>query len=1319
MKRLRPTPPLKGNPILGIPRLVGTTPDGRRQYRVLLPAISADTAAALERARRLGHTYNGPTADGGHSFTARIPAASRLVPPSIMDMVAAGTGDSIAPYSSTSDGQIYSSNSVYATARAGSNLTVASAALYLYVGQGLAGGFSLWHGYLYFPTSTIGANSVITDATLNVWCFSDQSTTDFNLTVVSSTAAASLTTADWGNCGSTSFGSVNTSGISTVAYTAIPLNPMGRGAISKTGTTQLALRSDKDISATAPTTDEYIGIRPSEYGTSTAPYLSVTYTVYNLAVEGSTADGHVTNSGATYATVQAAATGTGVYTAAGGITVGQRFLGGTYDIWRGFLYFDTSSIVSSASIDSAVLYVVPSYDGSATDFNLTVVQGTQAATLTTADYSACGSTSGGTLSTVGIATESLYAITLDATGRGFITKGGTTKLALRSSLDISATAPTVEERIAIYGQDDAAGRRPVLAVNYTVATQLSGSAAGAGTATGAITGTFTFSGGAVGAGTAAGQVNGIMAASGAIVGAGVATGQVGFLQSLSGACVGAGTATATAMRLKYTGLRVEEATFNIFTSALSQSFTAPWTSAALTGAYTVSIRGPSGSLALSGGATGTVSAGQELTFTAAGATVTFTPTGNPTYCQCENKSYATKWQIGGTARAADSLKYDLGVVLPSAFFGCLWYIPDQAAGVVSRTIELLAIYNTDASPVKRFSLEYSSGQFRFRKNDGATWYEVASGAYSYNAGDSLFIGFYNNPAASLMRLYIGKNGATITTYDLTNSVSITDAKTLWYGCDSVAGSECNGIVYDPQIYDTAAMTANLDPFTAAFVDAIYANEVEQAWSTYTIFHATLLSTTAVDTTRQGIWVSPAQNASSSTNLATLTVTWAETLPAGTAIAAGVATSVDGATAWSAWASQVNGDLATAPARAYSKMRFILQEIGDVATPTLSKATASYDGSPTTSVLESGLSVSTHYSFAQLQDNLIIANGVDLPRKYNGTTISSIAAAPRDKVVCVYKNRVFSAKGSRISFSDLLLPDTWGASSYIDVNPSDGDEIIALVPTSLMLIIVKERSTYYLQGYSPATFSVAAAGEVGSVARNGFLQTPYGFFSVDKDGVWATDLRKRELLTRKIRSAWTGLNSRLISKAALMYYDDKLLCAVTSGGGSKNDTVLVWDFLHKCWTGKWTGWNPACFLPFKESGEVIYLFGSSASGNVYQIDGATDDAGTAFTSTIETAHLPMLSESMEKRLRKLDLVTTSGTAATNVGLTFVADGVAGTEKTFSLGTGAETDVRTFYPPAFARALGLKLRFISTSSEGPSLLAAELEYFPIAVRGTEVL
>ncbi|OEC87882.1 MULTISPECIES: hypothetical protein [Methanobacterium] len=103
------------------------------------------------------------------------------------------------------------------------------------------------------------------------------------------------------------------------------------------------------------------------------------------------------------------------------------------------------------------------------------------------------------------------------------------------------------------------------------------------------------------------------------------------------------------------GLMIESSTTNILPAGLSQTFNQAWTSGNLNGTYVISIKGSSGNLTLSGGATGTVTAGNSLVFTVTNSTVTFTPSNNPTYSQLENKKYPTSWTLGGTTRAAETL----------------------------------------------------------------------------------------------------------------------------------------------------------------------------------------------------------------------------------------------------------------------------------------------------------------------------------------------------------------------------------------------------------------------------------------------------------------------------------------------------------------------------------------------------------------------------------------------------------------------------------------------------------------------------------------
>jgi hypothetical protein len=237
-------------------------------------------ALEIARRKRLGHVFLGLDPSGRAIFTARIPVMRRA--PSVMEILRDQRGTVGTFYSSASDGYIYSDHAVYATAQSGGGtLYTSSSVTLLYAGQGLPTNYRVYHSHLYTDTSTLGAGAIITAASLFVYVGTDLSDTDFNLTVVSSTASDPLTATvgNWAAIGATSFGSVSTSGISTVAYTEIALNASGIANINKTAATQWGLRSDRDISATTPTGWEVLGIRTSEQtGTDQDPYLSVTYT---------------------------------------------------------------------------------------------------------------------------------------------------------------------------------------------------------------------------------------------------------------------------------------------------------------------------------------------------------------------------------------------------------------------------------------------------------------------------------------------------------------------------------------------------------------------------------------------------------------------------------------------------------------------------------------------------------------------------------------------------------------------------------------------------------------------------------------------------------------------------------------------------------------------------------------------------------------------------------------------------------------------------------------------------------------------------------
>lgn len=120
-----------------------------------------------------------------------------------------------------------------------------------------------------------------------------------------------------------------------------------------------------------------------------------------------------------------------------------------YEIWRGFLPFDTSSLPDDAVIDSATLYVyVYAHNDATGDGYINIVQTTQDPTdLTVNDYDAMtvdSPTLGGTqLDLADVINDQYNLIDFNATGLTWVDVDGYTKIGVREKYDIEDTPPAV------------------------------------------------------------------------------------------------------------------------------------------------------------------------------------------------------------------------------------------------------------------------------------------------------------------------------------------------------------------------------------------------------------------------------------------------------------------------------------------------------------------------------------------------------------------------------------------------------------------------------------------------------------------------------------------------------------------------------------------------------------------------------------------------------------------------------------------------------------------------------------------------------------
>jgi hypothetical protein len=189
-------------------------------------------------------------------------------------------------YSTASDGSVIGGpNAVYNTAwsEATGDILLDVSTQFDAVGQQLnAGNYQVFRGFLYFDTSFLGTNAVITSASLNLYGAVDNSATDFNIQLQNGQPTFPhnpLVLGDYNKANySGNGGQLTSSGFSVAGYNSLALNLTGIGYINLTGTTKLTLRSDNDIAGTSPTQKEYVEFWNEGKGGGFRPYLSITYT---------------------------------------------------------------------------------------------------------------------------------------------------------------------------------------------------------------------------------------------------------------------------------------------------------------------------------------------------------------------------------------------------------------------------------------------------------------------------------------------------------------------------------------------------------------------------------------------------------------------------------------------------------------------------------------------------------------------------------------------------------------------------------------------------------------------------------------------------------------------------------------------------------------------------------------------------------------------------------------------------------------------------------------------------------------------------------
>ncbi|WP_077616833.1 distal tail protein Dit [Caenibacillus caldisaponilyticus] len=163
-------------------------------------------------------------------------------------------------------------------------------------------------------------------------------------------------------------------------------------------------------------------------------------------------------------------------------------------------------------------------------------------------------------------------------------------------------------------------------------------------------------------------------------------------------------------RFESGGILVEEGTTNLIPSALAKNLTSAWTSGTLNGTYTLSVRGGTGQVNISGGYTGSVSVGQTLTFNVSNATITLTPAnGTPQFVQLEQKPYATSFVDGTRQPETLTLPTD-GVLNPLSGTIEFWAYVDAQVRETSRISRFFSHFNGSGN-ANRITIQHNNSPY--------------------------------------------------------------------------------------------------------------------------------------------------------------------------------------------------------------------------------------------------------------------------------------------------------------------------------------------------------------------------------------------------------------------------------------------------------------------------------------------------------------------------------------------------------------------------------------------------------------------------------
>lgn len=249
-----------------------------------------------------------------------------------------------------------------------------------------------------------------------------------------------------------------------------------------------------------------------------------------------------------------------------------------------------------------------------------------------------------------------------------------------------------------------------------------------------------------------------------------------------------------------------------------------------------------------------------------------------------------------------------------------------------------------------------------------------------------------------------------------------------------------------------------------------------------------------------------------------------------------------------------------------------------------------------------------------------------------------------KYMDIYQNRMilagFSATPSTFWVSETGQPESFQATSFIEVRTNDGDLITGLKSYLSNLMVFKQKSFHALTGDNFDNFLLREiSDQYGCLSNRAVATFEDLLFFLDEKGIVQFNGANVEVISTPIEEIFLKMNVNAAKENAVAIHNrlrNEIWFGIPCNGSTTNNCTIVYDYVVQAFT-VFDGFSPSSLAIMKGANTTDVAFYGSYSGSVHHFgESLFSDNGQGFTCLAQSRYIGEMGKSVTEQYRRLYL-----------------------------------------------------------------------------------